>query len=412
MSNEKLNIAGKLGQIAMGSYITPIASMLIFLVGFLALMITPREENPQINVTAANVIVGMPGATPEQVLNQVVRPLEMVLSEIPGIDHTYGMANQSLGVVTVQFVVGEDREESLIKVYDRVMHNMDRVPFGALQPLIKPIDVDDVPIVAITFSSADPDTSFDDVYLKQLAQRVQEQLSPLPGVSVTRIIGGRDRVVTVNIDPGKLSSRGISLDQLHQVLKTANIDLPVGYAVNNNQVKAITLNGALITASDVGNIVISVKDGRLVYLHDVATIKDGGGDVEQTHRIGFGPATQSGNITNNTFNEPERIAVTLTLSKKRGTNAVAIAQQIREKLNTLKGDFIPDNIDVSITRDSGQRADDAVNYLIEHLGIAIVSVIIILLLFLGWREATIVTMNYPPDTFYRTGHWPHRRTNN
>jgi len=187
----------------------------------------------------------------------------------------------------------------------------------------------------------------------------------------------------------------VSLDQLHAVLKSANVDLPVGYTVNNNLVKPITLQGALSSATDVGNIVINVKDGRPIYLHDVATIKDGGGEIEETHRIGFGPfATVEKNSAPIT-GEPERLAVTLTLSKKRGTNAVKIAQQIIDKLDTLKGDFIPDDIAVTVTRNSGQRADDAVNYLVEHLGIAIVSVVIILLLFLGWREATIVTMNIP-----------------
>ena len=390
--NGRLNIAGRLGQLAMNSYVTPIASVLIFLTGLLALMITPREENPQIDVPAANVIVTMPGATPEQVLNHIVRPLEMVLSEIPGVDHSYGMADESMGVVTIQFEVGQDREQSMVKLYDRVMHNLDRVPDGASQPLIKPIDVDDVPIVAITFSSADPDAGYDDVMLKQIAERVREQLTPLPGVAVADIVGGRNRTVTVHIDPARLASRGVSLDELHNVLNTANVDMPVGYTVNDDLVKPIKLHGALSSAAEVGAIVVAVRDGRPIYLQDVADIEDGGGEVEQTHRIAFGPAAEDAPTVSG---EPEQLAVTLTLSKKRGTNAVTIARNIREKLATLKGDFIPDNVNVTITRDSGQRADDAVNYLIEHLGIAIVSVVVILLFFLGWREAAIVTMNIP-----------------
>jgi multidrug efflux pump subunit AcrB len=386
----RLNIAGRLGQMAMNSYVTPIASLLIFLAGLLALMVTPREENPQIDVPAANVIVAMPGASPEEVLNHVVRPLEMVLSEIPGVDHSYGMADESLGVVTIQFKVGENREESMVKLYDRVMHNLDRVPAGASQPLIKPIDVDDVPIVTITFSSADG--SYDDVMLKQIAERVREQLTPLSGVAVADIIGGRNRTVTVHIDPARLASRGVSLDVLHNVLKTANIDLPIGTTVNDDLVKPIKLHGALSTAAEVGAIVIAVRDGRPIYLQDVADIEDGGGEVEKTHRIAFGPAATDAPAVSG---EPEQLAVTLTLSKKRGTNAVNIAHSIRDKLASLKGDFIPDNVNVTITRDSGQQADDAVNYLIEHLGIAIVSVVVILLFFLGWREAAIVTMNIP-----------------
>jgi len=391
--NERLNIAGRLGQLAMGSYITPIASLLIFLIGLTALLVTPREENPQINVPAANVFVSMPGATSEQALNLIVRPLEMVLREMPGVEHSYGLANESMGMVSVQFEVGQDKEESLVKLYDRVMHNLDRIPPNASQPLIKPVDVDDVPIVAITFSSHD----YDDIMLKQIAERVREQLTPLPGVSVADIIGGRNRNITVHIDPARLASRGVSLDQLHSVLKTANLDLPVGYTVNDNQVKPIKLHGALTSAREVASIVVDVHDGRPVYLHDIADIHDGGAEVERTHRIGFGPAAELSGIDNenNATSEPEQLAVTLILSKKRGTNAVIIAQRIRAKLETLKGDFIPDNINVTISRDSGQRADDAVNYLVEHLGIAIISVVLILLLFLGWREAAIVTMNIP-----------------
>jgi len=395
--NGRLNIAGRLGQMAMGSYITPIASLLIFLIGLVALIITPREENPQIDVPAANVFVSMPGATPEQALNLIVRPLEMVLREMPGVDHSYGMADESMGMVSVQFEVGRDKEESLVKLYDRVMHNLDRIPPGASQPLVKPVDVDDVPIIAITFSSADGSTAagHDDILLKQIAERVREQLVPLPGVSVAEIIGGRDRIISVQIDPARLASRGVSLDQLHGILKTANLDMPVGYTVNDNLVKSIKLHGALSSAAEVGAIVVAVHDGRPVYLHDVADIHDGGGEIEQTHRIGFGPAATLAGLTHIISGEPEQLAVTLTLGKKRGANAVLIAQRIRDKLETLKGDFIPDDINVTITRDSGQRADDAVNYLVEHLAIAIVSVVFILLLFLGWREAAIVTMNIP-----------------
>jgi multidrug efflux pump subunit AcrB len=389
--NEQLNIAGRLGKMAMGSYITPIISLLIFLVGLMALLITPREENPQIDVPAANVFVSMPGATPEQTLNLIVRPLEMVLREMPGVEHSYGLASDSLGMVSVQFEVGRDKEESLVKLYDRVMHNLDRIPAGASQPLVKPVDVDDVPILAITFSSHD----YDDIMLKQIAERVREQLTPLPGVSVADIIGGRNHSITVHIDPARLASRDVSLDQLHRVLKTANLDLPVGSTVNDNQVKMIKLHGALGSATEVGMIVVAVHAGRPVYLQDVADIHDGGSEVEQTHRIGFGPSAALAGISHDTAGEPEQQAVTLTLGKKRGGNAVVIAQRIRDKLATLKDDFIPDNVNVTISRDSGQRADDAVNYLVEHLGIAIISVVVILLLFLGWREAAIVTMNIP-----------------
>ncbi len=389
----RLNIAGRLGRAAMHSYITPTACLLISLFGLVALFVTPREENPQIDVPAANVFVRMPGATPEEVLNLVVRPLERVLQEMTGVDHTYGLASDSLGMVTVQFEVGEDKEASLVKLYDRLMHNLDRIPPGASQPLVKPTDVDDVPILTLTFSS----DHHSDLELKRLVDRVKEQLSPLPGVSVVDVIGGRDRRITIDIDPERLASYGIPLGQLYRSLRAANFEVPVGSAVDDNQVKLIRLDGALRNAEEVGRIVVTVAGERPIYLRDVAEIRDDGGEIERVHRIGFGPGAareaEAGRPA--PAGEPEQVAVTLTLAKKRGTNAVVVSQRVLDKLETLKGDFIPDDVRVTVSRDSGERADAAVNLLIEHLIIAIVSVVLILLLFLGWRKAAIVTLNIP-----------------
>jgi len=381
-----LNIAGKLGKFAMQSNITPILSLLIFLIGALALMVTPREENPQIDVPAANVIVNMQGSSPEEVQNLIVRPLEMVLREMTGVEHTYGTAMDSRGVVTVMFTVGENKEASLVKLYDRIMHNLDRLPAGASQPLIKPMDVDDVPVSVITLSSQ----SMDSLALKRLAERVRDQLAPLHGVSVADIVGGQDHDIRIQIDPEKMAAYGIALDVLHHTLEAANRGGPVGNLVGNNQVVKIWLDGYLKTAQEVGKLVVGSWQGKVIYLRDIASVVDGTADIKQMHRIAFGAGSKQ-----TIKGEPETPAVSIALSKKRGTNAVVVTQGIADKLAELQGDFIPDNVHVSITRDSGKRADDAVNMLVEHLGIAIATVIIILLLFLGWREAAIVTMNIP-----------------
>ncbi|RLL54727.1 efflux RND transporter permease subunit [Mariprofundus sp. EBB-1] len=388
MSNQPpLNIAGRLGKAAMFTNLTPMISILIFLIGVIALMVTPREENPQIDVPAANVFVQMRGASPQEVQNLIVRPMEMVLREMTGVDHTYGMAMDSMAVVTVVFKVGEDKESSLLKLYDRIMHNLDRIPAGASQPLVKPLDVDDVPASVITLSS----TEMDGLSLKRLAERVRDQLSPLPGVSVANIIGGRDHEVSIKLDPVRLAAYRIALDQLHQVLLSANTGGPVGSLVGNNNETKIWLDGYLKTANEVGQLVVGEWKNKPIYLKDVADISDGASDVEHFHRIGFG----AHHLPQGAIGEPELPAVSITLAKKRGTNAVVVTQAIEEKLNALKGDFIPDNVQVNITRDSGNRANAAVNMLIEHLGIAIGTVILILLLFLGWREAAIVTLNIP-----------------
>ncbi len=376
----------------MYSHLTPIISILIFLIGVVALFVTPREENPQIDVPAANVLVQMQGASPEEVQNLIVRPMEMVLREMNGVDHTFGTAMDSMGVVTVMFKVGEDKESSLVKLYDRVMHNLDRIPPGAGQPLVKPMDVDDVPVSVITLAS----TKLDGLALRQLAERVREQLAPLEGVSVADIIGGRKREISIDIDPARLAAYHISLDQLHNVLIAANAGGPVGTLIGDNHVSRIWLDGFLTSADDVAHLIVGERkdaDGELsrpIYLGDVARISDGPAELSALHRIGFGPASKS-----QLSGEPEVPAVSITLAKKPHTNAVVVTGRIESKLEELKGDFIPDNVSVTISRDSGLRADAAVNMLVEHLGIAIASVIIILLLFLGWREAAIVTMNIP-----------------
>ncbi len=381
---EPLNIAGKLGKFAMQTNLTPIISILIFLIGALALMVTPREENPQIDVPAANVIVAMQGASPEEVQNLVVRPMEMVLREMTGVDHTFGTALNGRGVVTVMFKVGEDKEVSLVKLYDRIMHNMDRLPAGASQPLIKPMDVDDVPVSVITLSSSE----LDGLALKRLAERVRDQLTPLPGVSVADIMGGRDREVRIQIDPSRMAAYGIALDSLHRMLQASNLGGQVGALIGDNMVAQVRLQGYLKTAQEVGQLMVGSWQGKAIYLRDIATISDGMTEANQLHRVSFGAAEKHAKGV-------EVPAVSIALAKKRGTNAVVVTQNIADKLEQLKGDFIPNNVQVNITRDSGKRADDAVNMLIEHLGIAIGTVIIILLLFLGWREAAIVTMNIP-----------------
>ncbi|MBN4077122.1 efflux RND transporter permease subunit [Mariprofundus ferrooxydans] len=380
-----LNIAGRLGKAAMFSNLTPMFSLLIFIIGAMALMVTPREENPSIDVPAANVIVQMQGASPEEVQNLILRPLEMILREMTGIDHTYGIALDSQAVVTVMFKVGEDKEASLVKLYDRIMHNLDRLPAGASEPLVKPMDVDDVPVSVITLSS----TAMDGLSLKRLAERVRDQLSPIDGVSVADIIGGNDRQIRIQLDPVRMAAYHIALDKLHRVLLSANAGGPSGTLVGNNREIKVWLNGYLKNAMQVGRLVVGQWQHKAIYLRDVASISDGPAQVDHYHRIGFGASVQgSGGAA-------QRPAVSITLAKKRGTNAVVVTDNIEAKLNSLKGDFIPDNVSVTITRDSGDRANAAVNLLLEHLGIAIATVIIILLLFLGWREAAIVTMNIP-----------------
>ena len=384
-ANQTMNIAGRLAKAFLLSKITAMIMLAITLVGLVAMMVTPREYNPQIVVPAANIIVAKPGATADEVENMVVKPLEAIMNAQAGVKHTFGFAVNDYGVVTVQFDVGQDQEKSLVKLYNQLMQNMDRMPPGAMQPIVKPINVDDVPIMTLTLASSKQG----DYELRYVAERVLEQLRNIPGVSFTEITGGHQRAVSINIDPQKLAAAGLSLDQVDRMLGATNMSLPSGDLVNNNKNIPLRFNGFLSSVKDVGNVVLGAPNGRPVFLKDVAGIVDGPAEVDSSSHFAFGPAKQHPAFRG------EAPAVTIAIAKKSGTNAVVVANAVLAKLESLKREAIPEGVSVSVTRDDGAKANDAVNTLVEHLGIAIASVVVVLLFFLGWREAAIVTLTVP-----------------
>ncbi len=374
----EINIAGRLAAAFLESKITPLMILFLFMVGALALMLTPREYNPQIVVPAANIIVAKPGASATEVHNLIVKPLETIMNAQSGVDHTFGYAANDYGVVTVQFEVGQDQEDSLVKLYNQLMQNMDRIPPGAMQPMVRPINVDDVPILTLTLSSA----RYDDRQLREVGARLLEQLRNVPGVSFTQIVGGRAPTVNVWLDPQRLSAAGLTLDQVDRMLRGANVSAPLGELVQGNRSQPLRLAGFLGSAREVGDTVVGVSEGRPIYLKDIARIEEGGAEVEESSWIGVGAA------------EP-RPAVTLAIAKKAGTNGVTVANAVLAKLEALQRVALPEGIEVTVTRNDGERANAAVNLLVEHLGIAILTVILLMWWFLGWREAAIVTMTIP-----------------
>lgn len=380
-----LNIAGKVARLFLESKITAMIMLAISLAGIMALFVTAREYNPQIVVPAANIIVAKPGATASEIQNLVVKPLEAIMNSQSGVKHTFGYAAADYGVVTVQFDVGQDQERSLVKLYNQLMQNLDRLPAGTMQPLVKPIDVDDVPILTLTLSS----DTMNDLQLRDISAHVLEQLRNVPGVSFTQLTGGAQRAVNVWIDPARLSAAGLSLDQVDKMLQGANVSLPIGTLVDNNRDQPLRLSGFVGDAHEVGQIIIGAPNGKPVYLKDVAQIQDGVAETDEISRFAFGPATAR------TAYRGEAPAVTIAIAKKAGTNAVVVANAVLRKLDSLKRNAIPEGVTVSVTRDDGAKADDAVNTLMEHLGIAIGSVVVILVFFLGWREAAIVTLTVP-----------------
>lgn len=376
---DEMNIAGRLGRSFLESKITPLMILALFMLGAMALFMTPREYNPQIVVPAANIMVAKPGASPEEIHNLVVKPLEALMNAQSGVDHTFGYATQDMGVVTVQFQVGQNQEDSLVKLYNQLMQNMDRIPPGAMEPVVKPINVDDVPILTLTLSSR----VHDDQKLRDVGARLLEHLRNIDGVSFTQLAGGRPRAVNVWIDPQRLTAAHLSLDQVDRMLRGANVSAPLGELVHDNQSRPLRLSGFLGSAREVAEIVVGVSEGRPVYLKDIARVEDTGAEVEEASWIGFGGSDNT---------SP---AVTLAIAKKAGENAVVVSEAVLAKLEQLKRQALPEGVDITITRDDGERADAAVNLLVEHLGIAIFTVVLLMWWFLGWREAGIVTMTIP-----------------
>jgi len=384
--SKKLNVAGYITSALIDNKLTILIIVFALLTGLLSFLITPREENPQIVVPAANIIVAKPGATPKEIEQLIVKPLEAILQGMPGVEHTYGIAMDSLGVVSVQFNVGEDKEDSLVKLYDRIASNLDAMPPGTQQPLIKPVDVDDVPILTISLSS----NSKDDQYLRRIATDVLEHLRQVENVSVSFIHGGRKRQINVELDLTRMQRFNITLIDIRSALEATNIDIPSGTLVNQNRVTTVAAGGALGDAKDVELLVVGLHNHRPVYLKNVATVRDGPGEIERVHRIGYGPAYQGKRAK-----DFEVTAVSIAIAKIGGANAVTVAENVLARLETIRPSVIPDDIMVNITRNDGERARDAVNVLMEHLAIAVITIIVLLVIFLGWRAAGIVTLTIP-----------------
>jgi multidrug efflux pump subunit AcrB len=380
-----LSVSGRLAQAFQNHALTPLLALVALLLGIFAVMITPREEEPQINVTMANVLIPFPGASSADVQQMVARPAEQVLSQVAGIEHTYSVARPGLAVLTVQFKVGVPRTEALVRVYDVLNANQAWLPagLGTLTPIVKPKGIDDVPVLGITLWSPDGTPALE---LERIALTMEAEFQRVAGVREVQTLGGPGRAVEVAIEPSRLRERGVDLQQLRQAIASANVAMPSGSVSNTDGPGMLRVDTGefLRDAEDVGELVVGVHQGRPIYLREVAEVRDGPAQTQRhvwySPGVGMGEATAGKSYP----------AVTLTITKKPGENAVDVARASRARLETLQGSIIPDGVKATITRDYGLTAEEKANKLIQKLAFATGSVILLVGLALGRREAVIV----------------------
>lgn len=387
---ERLGFSGAVARAFQANAITPLLALVALLLGLFAVLVTPREEEPQINVTMANVIIPFPGASSADVAKMVAQPAEQVLSQIHGIEHTYSVSRPGVAVLTVQFQVGVPRTEALVRLYDVLNANQDWLPpgLGVLPPIVKPKGIDDVPVLAATLWSTDTASAHE---LERVAHSIETELKRVPGTREVQTIGGPGQAVHVWLEPARLRERGVSVQALHQAIAAANQAMPSGTVVNpfgdGADMLTVETGEFLRTADDVGDIVVGVHQGRPVYLREVARV-EAGARLPQRY-VWFTPGPAADAVAGAQAGQAYP-AVTVTVTKKPGENAVDVAAAARARLEELRNTVIPDDVQVTITRDYGQTAADKANTLIKKLAFATGSVILLVGLALGRREAVIV----------------------
>ena len=385
---EKTNTITRIVHLFLTSRLSVILVLVSLCLGAFSIYITPKEEEPQIVVPMADIFVQAPGADPGEIENLVAVPLEQILWEIDGVEYVYSTAHRESAVVTVRFFVGEDRENSLLKLHNKIQMNLDRVPPIVDSWLIKPVEIDDVPIVTLTLHS--PQVS--DHVLRRVGEEVATRISRLENISRTRVIGGRKREVRVEVDPLKMKGFDLSLEEITRALAGADDATTAGRFNRNNLEFTLTSSSFLTSLDEVKQLVVRADDqAGPVYLSDVAQIIDGPEEAAHYTRMGFSNRLRG----ENPDLPPDSPAVTLAFSKKKGTNAVQVARNILSAVAAMEGEVIPDNIQVTVTRNYGQTADEKVGELLSSLGFAIASVVLLLALTLGVREAAVVALAVP-----------------
>jgi multidrug efflux pump subunit AcrB len=386
-------LAGRIARAFIDSKLTPLLVITSVLLGVFAVLMLPREEEPQIKVPMIDVMVAMPGFTAKEVEERATRPMEKLLWEIPGVEYIYSTSKPGECLCIVRFKVGEDIEESLVKLNQKLQSNFDKIPPGVSFPLIKPRSIDDVPILALTFHSE----RYDHLMLRRLVAQVDDAVKQVPLVAETTILGGARRQVRVLLDPVRLAARNLTPAGLVPMLRQANRQFAAGGVTSHDREVVVETGAFLTQAEEVGNVVVGVFGGKPVYLREVAEIVDGAEEPSQYVFFGSGSASRMSDRSDasDSASFRENPAVTLTVAKRPGANAIAVAKKVIRKVETLKGRIIPADVRIDITRHYGETAAEKSNELLFHMMIAVAGVSLLILLTLGWRESGIVAIAIP-----------------
>jgi len=363
--------------------------ILSFTLGAIALVYTPREEEPQIVVPMADVIISAPGLSAKQVERQVTLPLEKMLSQIKGVEHLYSRSGSGKAVVTLRYFVGEDREDSLLNAYNKLLSNQDNIPAAVKNWVIKPLEVDDVPVVILGLWSDQPNR-YSDFELRRFADEITTSLQQIDDTNKVSVVGGRARNINVLFNPQSMAARKTTATEIIRAISASNQLHSAGIVSANNQSIIVEAGDFIRSVNQLKSLVINVVDGLPVYLQDVASITDGPAEVNNYSWIEFAP----GHEQSTKFNDQYPM-VTVAIAKKRGSNAVWLAENIHKQMAQLQQDFLPAEVHIEVLRDYGKTADEKVSNLTSSLAFAIFTVVVFIAVFLGWRAALVVGLAIP-----------------
>lgn len=382
----KEGLAGKIAKLFIGSKLTVLLMIVFMVIGVYSSFLIPREEEPQIDVPMADIFVGYPGASPTEVESRVTKPLEKLISNIKGVEYVYSTSMKEQGMVIVQFYVGEDIERSFVKLYNEINKHMDIMPEGVTFPLVKTRAIDDVPMLGLTLWS----DTYDDYRIKLIAQELADEIEKINDVSVVKKIGGRNRQLRVVLDKEKMAESGLDFLSVAQMIKANNQQLGGGAFDKNDTEFTVTTGKFLETSEDVENLVVGVQQYRPIYLKQIANIQDGPEIPKDYVALGFGQASEKA-----VDFKSEYPAVTISVAKRKGADAMKISDIILDKVEHLKKDLIPDDVHVEVTRNYGETASHKVSELLMHLIGAIVAVTFVVMLAMGWRGGLVVFLSVP-----------------